>query len=216
MSRFTFTHNFAPVVAQIGDDMQKAATATADEVATGLKLDLRSRMVSAGLGTRLGNTWRSRRYPVGRLSLNAAAYVWSNAPDIIDAFDRGATIRPVNGKRYLAIPTENVPPRRRGSGGKGLRMNPEQVELEFNQDLKFAKAANGRLIAFVNVVGAKSQRGFRRASAARISSGRQVAAVVMFIMVPTVHMPKKFDIDSIAELWAARVPGILSDNLAAL
>lgn len=213
--RFTMTHNFAPVVVAVSDDVAAAATATMDQVTVGLKQDLRLQVVAAGLGSRLGNTWRGRRYPVGQQSLSAAAYIWSNAPDIIDAFDRGATIRPVNGKRYLAVPTENVPLRRRGSGGKGLRMSPEQVELEFNQDLKFAKTANGRLIAFVNVVGAKNKRGFRRAAAARIASGRQVAAVVMFIMVPTVHMPKKFDIDSAARVWADRVQGIFSDNMAA-
>lgn len=93
-------------------------------------------------------------------------------------------------------------------------MSPADVENMFNQDLKFFKGAAGRLFAYVNVVGATNKRGFRAATPKRIAGGRQVASVVMFVMVPTVRMPKKFDIDSVANKWADRVQGLLADHMS--
>lgn len=212
MLKIRMQHNFAAVMSGLDADIKRAATKTADALAVGIKQDLRDQVLSAGFGARLANSWRGQRFP-GHDSLNAAAFVWSRAPDIIDSFDRGATIRPVNGRRYLAIPTENCPPRQRGSGGKGSKMSPADVENTYNQDLKFFKGANGRLFAYVNVVGAQNKRGFRAATPKRIAGGRQVASVVMFVMIPTVRMPKKFDLDSIANKWAGRVQSILTDNL---
>lgn len=192
------------------DDVELAVTDAMNDVATGLKDELREQVVGAGLGRRLANTWRAKRFPEGRPSSSAAAFVWSKAPDIIDGFDRGPLIRTVNGRKYLAIPTENVPARRRGSGGKGSHMSPEQVEIAYNQDLHFAKTSNGRLIAYVEVIGAKNQRGFRPATPKRLAQGRKVAAVVMFILVPTVQMRKRLDVDGAANRWADRVAGLIA------
>jgi hypothetical protein len=50
-----------------------------------LKAELRGaeRAVTAGLGQRLANTWRSRTYPEGQQSVAAAGFVWSKAPNLI-------------------------------------------------------------------------------------------------------------------------------------
>lgn len=194
------------------DDVELSVTDAMNDVAAGLKDELREQVVGAGLGRRLANTWRSKRFPENRPSASSAAYVWSRAPDIIDAFERGPLIRTVNGRKYLAIPTANVPMRKRGSGGKGSRMSPEQVEIAFNQDLHFAKTSNGRLIAYVEVIGAKNQKGFRSATAKRLAQGRKVVAVVMFILVPTVQVRKRLDVEGAANRWADRVAGLIAQH----
>jgi hypothetical protein len=194
------------------DDVELSVTDAMNDVAAGLKGELRQQVVAAGMGRRLANTWRGKRFPEHRPSAGSAAYVWSRAPDIIDAYERGPLIRTVNGRKYLAIPTENVPQRRRGSGGKGSRMSPEEVELAFNQDLRFAKTSNGRLIAYVEVIGAKNQKGFRPATPKRLAQGRRVAAVVMFILAPTVQVRKRLDVEGAANRWADRVAGLIAQH----
>lgn len=215
--RFTLTHNLRDAMGAVKDDMAVAVTRTADRIEAGLKGELRAQVTGSGLGARLANSWRGRRYPEQRNSLSAAAFVWSKAPHIIDAFDRGATILPLGGRRYLAIPTENVPPRRRGGGfgGRGAKMNPFEVETAFNQDLVFTRTAKGTLIAFIEAVAAKNKRGFRSPSLKRLRDGRPVDIVVMFILIPSAKLPRKLDIDAAAERWAGRADDILGEEIAA-
>lgn len=213
--RFEFkVDDLKGVVKRAYDDVELSVTDAMNDVAAGLKNELREQVVGAGLGQRLANTWRSKQFPEGRPSANSAAYVWSKAPGIIDAHERGPTIVPLNGRKYLAIPTANCPPRRRGGGfgSRGRKASPFEVETIFNQDLKFAKAANGRLIAFIEAVGAKSKRGFRPGTPKRLAQGRAVVAVVMFILVPVVRVRKRLDVEGAANRWADRVPGLIAQH----
>ena len=65
------------------------AVGTATKAAgIGLKTELSRQVPSAGLGQRLANSWRDKHYPNQRL--DAASLVYTNAPQIIRAFDEGA------------------------------------------------------------------------------------------------------------------------------
>lgn len=85
-------------------DIERAVTSGMRDAADGLKQDLREDVVAAGLGERLSRTWRGKTFPEVGDSAEAAAYVWSRAPKIVDAFDRGVVIRSSRGL-FLAIPT---------------------------------------------------------------------------------------------------------------
>ncbi|WP_088183584.1 DUF6441 family protein [Sphingobium sp. Z007] len=185
------------------------------EETAGLKDDYRRQVRDAGMGNRLANTWRSETYPKGGRSLNPAGYIWSNAPAIIDAFSRGAYIRPVGGAKWLWIPTRNVPARRRGGSyssspkrSNGTRMSPEEVELHFNAELDIV-IEGSKGFAFIDVVSGLSG-GYRRATPGR-TQGRRGAAprkakpVLMFNLVRGVRMPKLFDLDGPAQKRANNV-----------
>jgi hypothetical protein len=72
----------------------------------GLKEDLCGQIVG-GWGSASPRPWRGMRYPEGRPSINSVAYVWSRAPDIVDAFERGVPIVARN-HRFLAVPTKDA------------------------------------------------------------------------------------------------------------
>jgi hypothetical protein len=82
-------------------------------------------------------------------------------------------------------------------------MTPEQVENAFNQDLFFKRGKFGRVLAFINAVNARNGRGFRRATKGRTAQGRDPKPVLMFVMVPSVRLPKVLDLDAVAQRWAA-------------
>lgn len=180
-----------------------------------LTMDYRQQVRDAGMGNRLANSWRSEVYPKGGRSLNPAGYVWSAAPAIIDAFARGAHIRPVNGAKWLWIPTRNVPARRRGGNyassvtrSNGTRMSPEEVELHFNAELQVV-IEGGKGSAFIDVVSGLSG-GFRPATAGRVTGRRGLAArkskpMLMFNLVRGVRMPKLLEIQGPARERAANV-----------
>jgi len=181
-------------------DLAIATTLAMGRIATGLKTDLRGQVVGAGMGTRLANTWRGRVYPgAGKTSIDATAYVKSNASDIITAFDQGATIVPVNGAKFLAIPTANVP-RTSGQGRGGQRrMTPAEAEAHFGQKLHFAPAGEGRFVAYV--ITAKGSR------------GRKPQHLALFVLTPAVKLQKRFDVDGTANKWAAEVQELLDQEL---
>lgn len=210
--------DFGDVVDRARGATAAAITAAMREASDGLKADLRAQTIGAGLGTRLANTWRGTTYPEGRDSLTPAGFVYSNAPLIIDAFSRGAAIRPVNGARYLWIPTENVPKARRrldrtGKVARGGRLTPEEVENLYNDDLYLRPGTNGGKLAFINVVGGKNGRGFRRGTKGRTAQGRTAQPVLMFVLRRTVRLPKLIDPQSLAERWITRLPGLISRRL---
>lgn len=196
-----------------GDIAEASTLAMRDTTYKALR-ELREQVVNSGMGQRLANTWRDRVYPEKRRSMTPSGYIWSNAPDIVDAFSRGAQIMPLGGKRFLAIPTDNVP-NARGRRGATRRMTPEQVETSFNQDLFFKRGRGGRVLAFVSAIGARNGRGFRRATPGRLAQGRALKPILMFVLVPTVRLPKLLDINGVAERWAANFEARFTARLGA-
>jgi Family of unknown function (DUF6441) len=112
----------ATIIRSVEADMQaelrrveRAVASGTREAGRGLKAELRRQVASVGVGQRLANSWRDKHYPNQRLDV--ATLVYTNAPQIIRAFDEGAVVRSKRG-RFLAIPTENAP--RKGTDGKRI------------------------------------------------------------------------------------------------
>lgn len=184
-----------------------AAATTAMRGATEtLKTTLRDQVRSAGMGTRLANTWRAKAYPESRNALDPAGYAWSNAPGIIDAFARGATIVALGGRAYLWIPTRNVP-RAPGQGRatSTKRMTPEQLLASLGLNRFVIKRGRaGHLLAFV-VEGRGSTPGgrLRRVRKGRLAHGADGQLVLMYTLAATIGLPKKFDLQDAADYAAA-------------
>ena len=110
---------------------EKAVSTATRAAGDSLKTAWRAQITGAGLGRRLANTIRAQSYPRGRHSLNAATFVWSNAPDIVRARDTGPLIRSRRGF-WLAIPTEAA-----GRGFRGGRITPLEWERRRGLRLRF-------------------------------------------------------------------------------
>lgn len=194
------------IVADIEAEVSQHATEAMRGTTRKTVLELRRQVIGAGMGQRLANTWRDRVYPERRRSMTPSGYIWSNAPAIIDGFSRGATIVARGGKRFLAIPTKNVPLARRSAGRtKRGPMTPAEVEHAFNADLFYKRGKQGRVLAFLNLVRAKTPKGrqrVRRPTKGRSRQGREPQPILMFVMVPNVRLPKLFDLDDAAQRWA--------------
>lgn len=201
--------DFAPATTELEDDLAQIATAAMVEGTALLKNDLREDVVAAGLGRRLALTWRSKVYPEGgRNSLDPAGWVWTKSPKLIEVYENGAMIRPTGGRRYLALPSKNVPMK-----GRGKRMTPLDVELSFNQDLIIRRGHKpGTWTAWINAVAGRSGKGFKPATKGRLRGGRQSQLVFMFTLTPWVQVRKRLTGAQIAERAADRMPGLLTKH----
>ena len=103
--------------ARIGRHVKSAVTETADQLQARLRVD-----TTAALGPRVANAWRREVYPPGRPSVRSPDSVYTKAPDIIDAFNKGVPIRGKTGN-WLAIPLEAA-----GTGPRGKHMTPALFE----------------------------------------------------------------------------------------
>lgn len=187
-------------------DVARSVTAAMRRAADGMKGDLRADVLDAGLGQRLANTWRGKTFPESGASIEAAAFVWSKAPNIVDAFDRGVTIRSSRGF-WLAIPTPAAGKTGFTSTGARKRITPGGWERRTGMRLRFVyrRGAPSLLVADNARL---TKRGLARANT-RLA-GR--STVVVFILVPQVTLRKRLDIDGIAQRWAARVGPLLVQN----
>ncbi len=202
------------IMAEEIKDAEDAVTAGMRQAADGLKADLRRQVTEAGMGPRLANTWRAELYPKGRKSIKAAGFVFTRAPTIIRAFNQGAVIKSRHGF-WLAIPTDAA-----GKGARGKRMTPSLWEQMHGARLRFIYRRGAPSLLVAENMRARIPRssrgtargGFAKGSASALRSGRGLATVVMFILVPQVSLRKRLDVNAAAERWASALPELIVRN----
>ncbi len=182
---------------------ERAVTAGVSEAATRLQMDWRAQITGAALGRGLANSIRKKMYPTTGASIRAAAVVYSNASNVVDAFDRGVLIRSKTGF-WLAIPTAAAG--KKGVGNK--RITPCGWEQRTGQRLRFVyrRGQPSLLVAEARL----SSKG--RAVASRSKTGRGLATVPIFILVPQVKLPKRLNLDGPAREAETRLPGLIVAN----
>lgn len=192
-------------------DLAVAITAGVTAAADGMKTDLRAMIERAGFGERLPNAIRSEVYPKGRPSLHAAAFIYprgKGAQTILDAFSLGVTIRSSRGF-FLAIPTKEA-----GVGDGGKRITPELWEQKTGIKLKFIYRRGGPSLLVADLRARTGRRGGYAAPSQRASkTGRGLATVPIFILLPQVTLSKRLDPDRVAKLWSDRVPELIERAL---
>jgi len=200
--KLDITPDLATMMAAEIKEGEKAVTAATREAGTSLKTAWRSQITGAGLGQRLARTIRSEQYPNGRPSLNAAALVWSKAPDIISAHDTGPLIRSRNGF-WLTIPTAAA-----GKSRRGGRISPVEWESRTGLRLRFIYRRSGPSLLVAE--GRLNKGG--RAVASRSKTGRGLTSVPIFLLVPQVKLPKRLDLDRDTERVHESMPGLIVAN----
>jgi hypothetical protein len=182
---------------------EKAVSAATRIAGRDLKTAWRAQITGAGLGTRLARTIRAAQYPKGTPSLNAAAFVWSNAPEIVSAHDTGPLIRSKAGF-WLAIPTPAA-----GRGLRGGKITPGEWERRRGLRLRFVYRRRGPSLLVADRARI-NKRG--QAVASRAKTGRNQVTAPIFLLVPQVKLPKRLDLDRDAERAHDSVPGLIVAN----
>lgn len=181
---------------------EKAVTTAMRVAGAGLKSDWRTQITRARLGQRLANTIRSKTYPAAGESLEAAALIWSNAPQIIGAHDTGPLIRSKDGF-WLAIPTPAA-----GKGSRGKALTPGEWERRRGLRLRFVYRRGGPSLLVAD--GRLNSRGLGVAS--RSKTGRGQSTVPIFLLVPQVKLAKRLSLARDAERAQAAIPGLIVAN----
>ena len=182
--------------------LAKAITGGMRDATDELKQALRSQTNAAGLGTRVANTWRGQVYPNKTDAVDPRGFIWSKAPKIAQFFDSGNAIVPINGHRYLAVPTDAA---RAIRGKKGARLTVPQVEAKLGRRIVIIPGKQGHLLGLVDMsLNAKGQR-------KRGMTKRQM--VLFYTFVPMVPGQKRLDVQAEVDRVAATIPASIDKRI---
>ena len=162
------------------------------------KRALRGDVLRAGLGPRLAKTWRGEVFPSRAISMRPTVQFKTKAPVLINAFERGVTIRSENGN-WLAIPTpdfiSSISKLKRSQNRKKLITLAESIYGR----LRFVPV-RGRKLGLLVTDNAQKSRGkrggYRVASDARRRKGTAESFVVFFL-VPEARLKKRLNYPAI-------------------
>lgn len=186
----------------------RAMTMGTREAGRGLKMALRQQVRLGGLGPKVEKTWQDMEYPKGgEYSLSPAHIVFSKAPKLIEAYDRGVTIRAKKGL-FLAIPTDDTPVMRM-RGAARVKVTPKNWPESKYGKLRFVAGKQGYAFLVVDDLRKsfskkdKKFRGYRRASDSWIRKGQKTESVIMFILIPQARVRKRLDVEREYRKFAA-------------
>ena len=163
----------------------RAVTKGVSLAANGLKIAMRTQVKSAGLGSRLANTWRGDVYPKAKNSVSAAGVVYTKAQKIMEGFEYQTVVRGKDGL-WLGIPTAAISKRIRNK-----RMTPALYEKSKGVRLRFVYRKNG---------------------ASLLVHGQKRKTIVAFVLVPQVRMPKLINFAAEGAKWQAKLPSLILEN----
>lgn len=205
--------------------LQRASTNGLKDASNGLKRDLRADIIAAGLGQQLSNSWRNNKpgqpiavYPQGRYSMNAAAIVWSNAPHIIEGYDKGGMVR-ARGSKYLAVPLP-MAQKILGTGKKRQRITPTLWEQKTGLKLVVVQrkgknpilVARGVRISKSGRIRRLTERKATKTMGPRINLAG-LAEAPMFVLVPHIQLRKRLDVKRTADKWGVQIPRLIDQRL---
>ena len=163
----------------------RAVTKGVSLAANGLKTAMRTQVKSAGLGSRLANTWRGDVYPKAKNSVSAAGVVYTKAQKIMEGFEYQTVVHGKDGL-WLAIPTAAISKRIRNT-----RMTPALYERSKGVRLQFVYRKNG---------------------ASLLVHEQKRKTIVAFVLVPQVRMPKLINFAAEGKKWQAKLPSLILEN----
>lgn len=216
--------DFDKIFADTEKDVAGFMTAAMADTTVDVKEAFRDQVRAAGLGDRLANAVRGVSYPnrSGRVSLNPGGWVYAQpskdgrgAAAIIESYATGANIVARAGKRFLAIPTEDVPQKRSGNA-----LTPDEVEQRFGRRLQFiapndkgfrTPSQRQRGVAYLVLKGlvirkatGRWRNATERERGGKTRNPRPVQSVIMFTLVRAVKKPKKVDLSVPAQVADTR------------
>jgi hypothetical protein len=192
---------------------EKAILSGLREASEGLKDDWRKQVISAFNHVPLSKSVRARHYK--NQGHNPASYVYTKAPKIMQAFDKGGENKSKTSK-YLAIPTENAP-KKSGTGRYAKKITPDNWDEAKYGELKFVPPRRGKSALLVvdgyRASYSRKTGNFRGYKKSRAKSRKKLVSVVMFILVERARIPKKLDTGTIIKKWTSKVPELIEKNV---
>lgn len=191
--------------------MAKASTLAMRDVGKIAESDGRAAIASAGFSSRFQRSLKAVNKPPSGYVLNPAVWVHSTI-NYSDVFETGRTIA---GSPFLWLPLPSVPP----IAGRP-HMTPKQYVRNIGPLVTMRRPGGLPMLGAVVKRGTVAQPFGRFASRAQLRRGRSTArgttvTIPMFVAVPSISIPKKFDVKAAIEKSTSDLPKLYLTHLEA-
>lgn len=198
-------------LARAADAMTRAEREAVANVTNATRDELRQDLVRAGLG-KIAPTWRAEIY--NNANGTTAGWIYSRAEYIVDAFERGATIRSRTGG-LIAIPIPGSPAARMRNprGGGGSRV--DEARRRFGE-LNLIPGIPGRRPPMLIAENVSISMGGTARSRRRLKSGgfgKGAATVPLFWLVREVRLSRRLNVARIRQRALHRFQARLSHEM---
>lgn len=190
----------------------KAARDTVVEITKEAERALEGAAASAGLG-KLSRAWASKVYPKSGLSYRPSGQIYLKGglrtEGAMSSYTRGSVIR-AHGGSLMALPTEAA-----GRGPRGTHMTPAIFQQRTGQTLQFvpARAGHPAMLVAVGTLNQRTQK-FRKATAKRMASGRGLASVIVFILIPVANQRARYSVQGTLRPFLAKIGTTFSSKVS--
>lgn len=204
---------FAQQLRDLQKPIAKAITRAMKDVGALAKTGWKAAIAAGGMGAKFQGGVSMRVYPSSGISLSPAAQLKHHIP-YANVFQEGATILPVKGK-FLWLPLPTVPVI---SGGRRLPAGKYRERIGFPLYTIRRPGKPPLLGANIRATGPRFLKGI---SLSQLKRGRNpggrgtVRLVPLYVGVPTVTDPKKFDVISVGRDAASQLGALYVKHLQA-
>lgn len=192
--------NLNVIIKEEKTKLEKAITVSIKKAGTYLRNELRRQVRSARLGKGLEKAWQVNVYPNRGRSMSASALVFSKSVRLHNVFEDGATIK-ANNASWLVIPLEFA------------------ISKGWDKNMSKSKGSQPRKWSAIDA----AESYFGNLSFVPYSSSRALLCgkqgkqnVAVFLLVKSVTIKKKLDIDPVAEKWNDKIPDYIISELSRL
>jgi len=194
---------------EIEEPIADAATAAMKEASVILKTEARANMAAAGFSTRWTNSFRSDYFPKGKNTSVEAAAIGYHKAGYAGVFEEGPTT--ISGKPLLWIPLSTTPKR---VGNK--RMTPALYVRTIGPLITIRRPGLPPLLAGKIATNRRGQANKSKVTLSALRRSGQAKATrlqPLFVGVPQVTIPDKFDVAEIAKRISGRIAELYFRNL---
>lgn len=216
--------NLGKIIGKQYREMRPVIAGGLREAARGMTKELKSHTRQAGL-RKFATRWTFRvNRPKRPWDMTAVVFARSKATRaILGAYETGAVIRPTNGRKFLAVPTNF----NRVSGRRGAKRVFTTKELKATGQSFVGKSKSGKLFIFAkprkemvtNNQGRTKPNALVGGHLLGSGRGRRTRdilasrAVPMFTLLPFLKFQKKLNVRAIKQKWQRRLPEYLVKHL---
>lgn len=206
---FAVVGEFSTAMKEHQDNLARAATATMRDVADLAKKAGRQAIAAGGFGTKWQNAFQAKVFPANKNSLDAAAFTYEKI-SYAGVFETGATITGKKGLLWLPLPSATVLT-------AGRRITPAKFEQTIGPLILIHPSGKKPMLgAYIRATDARFAKPLTRGQLKRgfnVGGRGTLRFVPLFIGVPQVTDPKKFDVRAAMQTVAARIPELYAKNL---
>ncbi|HAG53536.1 MAG TPA: hypothetical protein DCL21_07100 [Alphaproteobacteria bacterium] len=198
------------IIEQKNRNVLRAVNRAVTKAGNELKKEMIGQTQRARLGYGLSKSWKVNFYNKSDADKFTKALVYTKSPKIMEGFENAEIRKPTRGRKWIAIPSNNVP---KAPGKK--RYTPETWKKSFPV-LYFAQDTKGKAYLVGQTIHKTNKRGNKVIRKTNSRNESEAETVVYFFLVKQTRHTKKLNFEQASKKAQRKLKDYISQELGKL